>query len=462
MIFRIFSILILTCSALTALSQSETFKSDHTATIQPCSEYPGYWMYKGRPLLLLGGSNEDNLFQDPSLTNQLNKLQAAGGNYVRCTMSSRDPGDVWAFYYNDTVALYDLDRWNDAYWDRFGFFLEETFRRDIIVQIELWATFDFYRENWGVNPFNPKNNLNYSPDRVKLPTTISTHPIYRDNPFFWSVPNADNNIRLLEYQQAFIDKVLSYTLPYPHILYCIDNETSVTASWGAFWSSYIKKIASEKGKTIYATEMWDPWDLNHLTHRETFDQPDLYDFVEISQNNHQIGVDHWRNGLKQINRLRGRGDLRPFTSVKVYGGEEGGHGGGAQNGIESFVRNAFLGVSAVRFHRPPHGLGINDTASNVIKSLRLLVDSTDFLRALTVDHHNLSDGLNVAYERTLLDKTRILYFPNGGTYRLNSQGQWNLRVIKLLSSEWLDGGIQSLEELSSDTSHMIFILGSTD
>ncbi len=35
--------------------------------IQPYPQNPFYWQYKGKPVLLLGGSVEDNLFQIPDL-----------------------------------------------------------------------------------------------------------------------------------------------------------------------------------------------------------------------------------------------------------------------------------------------------------------------------------------------------------------------------------------------------------
>ncbi len=52
--------------------------------------HPPYWQFRGEPVLLLGGSVEDNLFQIPNLEEHLDLLAAAGGNYVRNTMSSRD------------------------------------------------------------------------------------------------------------------------------------------------------------------------------------------------------------------------------------------------------------------------------------------------------------------------------------------------------------------------------------
>ena len=65
--------------------------------IQVSQEFPQYWEYIGEPLMLLGGSDEDNLFQLSGLQEQLDLLVSVGGNYVRNTMSSRDSGNVWAF-----------------------------------------------------------------------------------------------------------------------------------------------------------------------------------------------------------------------------------------------------------------------------------------------------------------------------------------------------------------------------
>ena len=34
--------------------------------IRPYAKNPRYWQYNGKPVMLLGGSNDDNLFQWPS------------------------------------------------------------------------------------------------------------------------------------------------------------------------------------------------------------------------------------------------------------------------------------------------------------------------------------------------------------------------------------------------------------
>jgi len=48
--------------------------------IRPWTEDARYWQYRGAPVLLVGGSREDNLFQIPDLQEQLDLLASVGGN----------------------------------------------------------------------------------------------------------------------------------------------------------------------------------------------------------------------------------------------------------------------------------------------------------------------------------------------------------------------------------------------
>ncbi len=436
----------------------------HPSGIDLSLTHPQYWEYNGEPVLLLGGSDEDNLFQLHYLEQQLDKLASVGGNYVRNTMSSRDSGNVWAFHLDPESGLFDLNQWNPQYWRRFQSLLELSSQRDIVVQVEIWATFDFYRENWELNPFNPKNNINYSAERTKLPLEIPSHPIYCDNPFFWSVPSHQNNMPLLQYQQAFVDKLLTHSLEFDHVLYCIDNETSVTSEWGKFWSEYIRKKAKERVKTVHVTEMWDPWDLDHISHRETFDHPETYSFVEISQNNHQRGEKHWTNGLRQIERLRLSGNLRPVNNVKTYGNDLGRHGGGTQNGIQSFIRSTLFGSAAVRFHRPPSGLGLGDTALAVIHDVRMATNRMDFFNARP--HNDLLSEReeNEAYCRALPGKDYLVYFPEAGEVKLDIQAlgpDYQVDKLEMLSGQWVleevpeNGGMLTLR---SSGPHQLFLI----
>jgi len=427
-------------------------------------DYPQYWEYGGKPVLLLGGSDEDNLFQTEGVERQLDLLSSAGGNYIRNTMSSRDSGNVWAFEKDPATGLYDLARWNEEYWKRFHRLLELTSEREIMVQVEIWATFDFYRENWLINPFNPACNINYSAERTRLPVRVDSHPTWCENPFFWSVPGQHNNMPVLAYQQRFVDQLLYYSLQYGNVLYCIDNETSVTADWGRFWSEYIRKKASEAGKKIHVTEMWDPHDLGHISHRETFDHPQTYSFVEISQNNHQRGENQWDNGLRQIERLRSAGNLRPVNNVKTYGNWQGRHGGGTHNGVESFIRSVLFGSAAVRFHRPPSGLGLGDTAQSVIRSIRTATDRFSFFDA--APHNELLGGrqVNEAYCRAVPGREYMVYFTGPGEVEMDLQSpakRFAVRRLEILTGQWSDETVPSdgnLIILRSDRKHLLYLI----
>ena len=407
--------------------------------IQPSDKFPQYWSYQGKETLLLGGSIEDNLFQIDSLDEHLDLLLACGGNYVRNTMSSRDTGNVWPFYL-DEDGKYDLNRFNDEYWDRFSHFLEATKARNIIVQIEVWATFDFYREPWQSNPFNPKNNKNYNEARTKLAVDIPTHPVFTGNNFFRSVPSQMHLTPVLWYQKLFVDKLLSYSLNYDHVLYCMDNETSVTSDWAKFWAQYIKKQAFLQDKKVETTEMWDPHNLDHPAHFETFDHPEFFSFVDISQNNHLGGDEHWNNGLKQIDYLTKMDMLRPVNNVKVYGNDGGRHQT-TQNAIESFCRNVLFGAASVRFHRPTSGQGLNDVAQAVIRSMRKIAQLEGFYEGKPDNSILMDRAPNEAFARILPGAT-LIYFPQRGQVTIKENQKSTLIWMNILTNQEMPGQLK--------------------
>ena len=57
--------------------------------IRPSESNRFYWQYKGKNVLLLGGSVDDNLFQLPDLEEHVDAIKSVGGNYIRNTMSDR-------------------------------------------------------------------------------------------------------------------------------------------------------------------------------------------------------------------------------------------------------------------------------------------------------------------------------------------------------------------------------------
>ena len=400
-------------------------------SIKPYIENPFYWQLNGEPVVLLGGSVEDNLYQISDLEEHLELLASVGGNYVRCTMSCRDEGDVW--WFEKDRELYDLNNLGKEHWARFERFMEWTGERGIVAQFEIWDRFDFARENWEVNPYNPKNNVNYTVEESGLVEEIVTHPGRKESAFFRSVPVLENNTTVLEFQHKQVDKMLSITLKYGHVLYCMDNETNESPEWGKYWSDYIKTKAKEVGVEVMTTEMWDAHSLLADEHKATFDHPETYDFVDVSQNNHQVGKMHWDNPQEVRKYIAESGTIRPINTVKIYGANTGRYGT-TRDAQERFWRNILGGLATTRFHRPPSGLGLSEISQAHIRSMRMALSEHDIFNS--EPHLDLvgDRSVNEAYCSANPGLSYLVFFPDGGNVLLDvSAGEG-----KALTVHWLD------------------------
>lgn len=435
-------------------------KTREARRIQPWSENPGYWQYKGEPILLLGGTDQDNPFNHPNigpfgLEAHLDLLVSVGGNYIRNTMSSRDRIDSESDLYNDNnlypfhkdeqTGLYDLGRWNDKYWSRYRNFLDMTSERDIIVQIEIWDRWDFGPDRyptymaygWSAHPFNPKNNINYTNDETNL-----DEEEWKGFPIFRTTPELDNIHVILAYQEALIDKMLSITLNYDHILYCISNESTSSEEWSRHWAQFVLDRAIKENVGIEITEMWDHWDLNNAMHARTFNHPGIYSFVDISQNNHQVEQKHWDN--MQSARVIVDNPLRPMNNVKIYGGDR--HGGGLIEGVNKFWRNILGGCASARFHRPGrfpgyYGAGLSELAHTQIRSARMFEEVFDVFSAQPDFNSDLLNNRqpNEAYLAYIAGTQYAIYFTDGGSVGLDlikSQGIFELQWLDIDNTRW--------------------------
>ncbi len=448
--------------------------------IEVYKKNPFYWRFNGAPTLLLGASSDDNLFQSTQVEEEINLLRSLGGNYLRCTMSSRDEGNVWPYKINED-GQYDLNNFNPQYWERFENFLSLTVSKHIVVQVELWATYDYYKGNWESNPYNPENNVNYSVDSSKLPSAHQYNGWEKVNPFFHSVPALNNNRLLLDIQKRFVDKIIEISFPYHHVLYSIDNETNAPPEWGKYWANYLKAKAERTGKTLYVTEMWDNWDptggkvpgirkiqtlddhphLHRSTALNTINHPELYNFIDISNNNGQIDQVHYETGLWARNHVIRKDMVRPINNVKIYGGPPD-QDWCRDNieGKERFWRNIFAGHAAVRFHRPPSGIGINQEAQNQVKSARMLEKKVDFFTLEPSNSLLANRDDNEAYCLANQKKEYLLYFPTQGEITLNaSPGKYEKQILHLETATW--GTSKSVEfpgSITPDTDDPCVIL----
>jgi len=378
-----------------------------------------YWQYRGTPVLLLGGSPraegvaDVGVFHLPGLVEHLDALVEVGGNWMRCLMSGQETSDRWPFA--RVGERFDLNQWNEDYWGRFELFLRETAARGIVTDCELWATWDYYRRPWLLNPFNPVNNVNYSAESTGIPTAVDSEPSKAENSFFWSVPEEHNLTEVLRYQQRFVDRVLSHTLRYDHVLYCIDNETMVTPKWSEYWARHVRQRAAERRKTVYITEMRDPRDMRDPEHLHIIDRPDLFDYVEIAQNNLNFGRAHY-DGIQYV-RSRVAATPRPLSNVKIYGST---YFGSHQDGMARFWRNILGGAASARFHEKH--LGFSDAAQQMIRSARAVTAAFDLFACEPRQDLLHIDGEDTAYCLARPGREYAVYFTDGGAAELDVTG----------------------------------------
>ena len=416
--------------SLFSLSAGPLAAEDKNADrIRPYAENPRYWQYKGKPVMLLGGSKTDHLFLADDLKAHLDEMQAVGANYVRNTMSQREDKDLKPHKLLPD-GKFDLDQWNQEYWTRFANTLEWTAEREIVVQIEVWDRFDYSDHSkdwkrWQQSPWRPANNVNYTAEQSGLTDVYPLHPSRDKQPFFHTIPGMKRYQKkydlIRRHQDAFVAKMLSYSLDYGHVLYCMNNETSTPAQWGQYWIQFIKAKAAEKGVTVCTTDMFDDaFEADKAEHTPIiFKDAEHYMFADISQvNSRNYDQAHWESLLWLLRQVDKH--PRPSNHTKIYGSGYKSFGtGGPEDGVERFWRNILGGSASARFHRPDSGNGLNDFAKGSIKAARILESQIKFWE-ITPQMDLISDReSNEAYLAAKPGERYALYFTNGGSVGLD-------------------------------------------
>ncbi|WP_373494679.1 hypothetical protein [Aquiflexum sp.] len=429
---------------------------------------PWYWNYEGKPIVLLGGSWQDNMFNHPTgLEDHLDVMVSVGANYIRNTMSHRNIGNVFPYDQNED-SFFDLDSFNKEYWNRFSNFLELTYQRNIIVQLEIWDPWDMYEDHqsfggWSHHPFNPLNNVNYTAETSGLPEIIDYPPVGQstEHPFFKSLQKSDDGSVLLPLQQAYMDTLLSISLRYPHILYCVHNETGEDVTFGDYWADYIREQASKADAIVHVTDMRRNENVRSEDQNHLYTQHHRYSYIDISQNNawEGKGQRHYDNIVYVKERIASH--PRPINHNKNYGAARHGE----EESVARMGRMIFAGAASARFHRPhpiedpsdmyrksDYGLGLSPRAQKIIQSLRMVTDELD-IAAASPSNDLLGDrDDNEAFFLAVPGQHYAIYFPQEGSVILSlpdRESVWNMRWINLDIAQWEEATILS------DTSSII-------
>ncbi len=192
---------------------------------------PRYFIYKGKPLLIVTSAEHYGAVLNPAFDymKYLNTLKQDGMNYTRIFTGSMywelkgdfhipnntlapSPGTALVPWKRSGVDgnanggnKFDLDQWNDTYFERLKSFIKEAKKRDIIVEVTLFTSI-YSQHTWSNCPIHPQNNINQ--------TDITDYK---------KVHTLDNG-KLLQYQERFVVKMLQELNKFDNIIYEIQNE----------------------------------------------------------------------------------------------------------------------------------------------------------------------------------------------------------------------------------------------
>jgi hypothetical protein len=464
-----------------------------------------YWRYDGRRVLLLGAWNHGhNPFIDHDTDNDrdnkgvstpaqieqaLDELAEAGGNYLRCVLDPGMAAGTQGFSFcRKSADRYDLNEMAGPFWERLEAFIAGARDRTMIVQIELWDRFDLIDGSWGswpVSPWNPKNNVNYTTESSGLAVSYGG---FGKHPFLQGVPGhpayegasaarKEKYDLVRSFQDRFVAKLLSITLRYGNVLYCMNNETHEDPAWGQYWMRFIKEQASAAGKSVATTDMFD--DVYRaqdsrglayqLAHRET------YDYIDISQaNSRHADETHWDKVRWIVEAARRVDPPYLLHMTKVYGNDlaldgqpwSGWRPGDTDNAIEEWWRNLLAGVAGARFHRPTAGIGLSPAAKACIRATRKVETLVKFWEVEPRPDLLTGRDSDEAYLAADPGKAYILYFTrNGGGsvgLRLNDHPEttFGVRWIDIGTGDWgpaktLSGGTTVAIDRPDGSSHWV-------
>jgi len=181
--------------------------------------------------------------------------------------------------------------------------------------------------------------------------------------------------------------------------------------------------------------MWDAHDIRTEQHAATYEHPEIFSYVDISQNNWQIEQAHYDHLMWLRETLKGQaGGIRPMNHVKVYA-RLGRESGLVDISLDRWWQNVFAGCASTRFHRPTRGsgIGLGREAQEAIRAARTFTDAFDIFDTEPYPELLSDREDNEAYCLAWPGELYALYFPNGGEVRLEIE-----QTDKPLTLRWFD------------------------
>ena len=221
---------------------------------RPGLERAGRWLtYQGEYQYFMG-VDAQQLAADPALDYEaiLDQFEEYRINKVRVWLDCYwDPDDYlhpWQ-YSGGADGLFDLDQWNDAYWERLRAMVEAARVRGIIVEVSIFSAYPS-RVDWWIGDMRVAWNGDYNSNGA-FSTNASGHffPEFFDLDY---AETSDSGTTLQEYQQALVDKALLELDDFDNVYYEVCNEFFEFAHdigydvypWQQHWTAYLRAHTS--------------------------------------------------------------------------------------------------------------------------------------------------------------------------------------------------------------------------
>ena len=219
------------CGGAEGVSQKSAVATAKSMTVGVCEANPHYLTYKGEPTLLVTSAEHYGAVLNPAFDylKYLDQLVKDGMNYTRIFSGGAywegegdfgitnntlapEPGTAlvpWAKSDVDGAngggKKYDLDRWNEPYFERLHAFVTAAAERDIVVEMTLFTSI-YRQESWLRSPFNPTNNIN----AMTYDDFLTVHTL------------ADAKINA--YQRRLVERLVEELNDYDNLFFEIQNE----------------------------------------------------------------------------------------------------------------------------------------------------------------------------------------------------------------------------------------------
>ncbi len=232
---------LLACVLCTFLAAT-ALADDKSPALALHPENPHYFVFRGKPTILITSGEHYGalLNRDFDYVAYLNELNRSRLNLTRVFSGTyrEVPGSFKIASNNlapkptsfvgpyartdqpgatDGGTKFNLGQWNPEYFTRAKAVLTEASKRGIVVEFVLFCP--FYEENlWTANPWNPRNNVNQSPDIGRNDVYTLKHP------------------KMVDRQLAFVRNIVTELNEFDNLYFEICNEPyfgGVTLDWQA-------------------------------------------------------------------------------------------------------------------------------------------------------------------------------------------------------------------------------------